>query len=276
MTAIERLEELVTDQEDIDIYTDYHDVECIPSIVKDCDTLDDFYEHIYDAYSEYSSDICYDIWNDAVEKVIDEFEIEKDSDEYFELADFMDENRFEFFNVNEPDFMDTMIKCDIFFNLSFEDIGDYLPNEKWTYEDNKLVAIARDSDFMEILNVLGYSAKDFIKGYQTDKTLKNIYDALFECTAGYVYKLTFLVECTVSEYYEAKGSAITIDCGNVGFVNTWQGAGSTLEIDIDKPVYLPKDSFTIYQKDSYSYSVDEIYGLCGDAWNGSIIVEEEK
>lgn len=61
----------------------------------------------------------------------------------------------------------------------------------------------------------------------------------------------------------------------IGIYNEWQGTGSLLEIELAKPFVVPADMVRNVQiegqaKEPSNYTVDDVYGLIGSAWDGNI------
>ena len=59
-----------------------------------------------------------------------------------------------------------------------------------------------------------------------------------------------------------------------GLFNPWSGGGSVLEIKLDKDVVIPVKYIWTFEvegaKSKYGYSVNEVYGLVGSAWDGEV------
>jgi len=73
--------------------------------------------------------------------------------------------------------------------------------------------------------------------------------------------------------------SITIDksvmCGLYG---PWNGAGSLLNIECEKDVEIPLNILFDVSMDgekTYGYDVNEVYGLCGDAWDAKVTLNFE-
>lgn len=68
----------------------------------------------------------------------------------------------------------------------------------------------------------------------------------------------------------------------LGIFDPWNGAGSMLEIELDKPLVVPVvliDRLQIEgagRKLSHGYTVDEVYGLISSCWNASCVVTDQK
>lgn len=59
-----------------------------------------------------------------------------------------------------------------------------------------------------------------------------------------------------------------------GLFDPWQGSGSVLEIELDKDVVLPIKyiwkAIPEAHNGRFNYGIDEVYGLCGSAWHGTL------
>lgn len=90
-------------------------------------------------------------------------------------------------------------------------------------------------------------------------------------------KETIKAEPKTDEYYpwNNKGNGeITISKDTTcGLFSPWQGGGSCFEIELDKDVILPiKYIFKAIPegRNVWNYGIDEVYGMCGDAWKGTV------
>jgi len=65
----------------------------------------------------------------------------------------------------------------------------------------------------------------------------------------------------------------------LGIYNSWNGSGSLLEIELEKPLTLSsKDIFKIQIEGSrycYEYTVDQTYGLIGSCWKPVSLTENK-
>ena len=93
-----------------------------------------------------------------------------------------------------------------------------------------------------------------------------------ENTTSDMNAFTFFVKMNMEDFiklYEGNYSSITLKAGtSCGLVDFWYGAGSLLEVDLDKPVTLSKGTFNavIDKANPYGYSVAEIFGLLSGFW----------
>lgn len=71
----------------------------------------------------------------------------------------------------------------------------------------------------------------------------------------------------------AQGGSLNVNTNNtIGFHDRWNGAGSLLEIQLEKDFNIPVTEYSLVEfedadnRDSSGYTVDEINGLIGDCW----------
>lgn len=69
----------------------------------------------------------------------------------------------------------------------------------------------------------------------------------------------------------------------MGIYNEWNGSGSCLEIELEKPLTIPARMVrnvqienATHQLHPYEYTVDETYGLVGSCWKGQASLDESK
>lgn len=78
------------------------------------------------------------------------------------------------------------------------------------------------------------------------------------------------------EYKDRKGDGYIVISKDTmcGLFNPWQGGGSVLEIELDYDLKIPFKAIWKAEietgKSNYGYSVDNVYGLVGSAWNGKV------
>lgn len=112
---------------------------------------------------------------------------------------------------------------------------------------------------------------------------------------SYMATLTFLVNMKLFDYFDLRDAmnaekklnnsytfadrkgkgTITISKDTMcGLFDVWSGGGSLLEIELDKDVVLPIKCIWHAEietgKSEYGYSVDNVYGLGGSAWDGTV------
>jgi hypothetical protein len=132
----------------------------------------------------------------------------------------------------------------------------------------------------------GYSVQqinDFIenKDFQGSKLLESIYTECLNTTTC-MNALTFFVSMTIDECFdlheavsnkENAGKTMTISKDTpCGLYDPWSGAGSVLEIKLEKDVELPMAYVdSAYPDGCRGYGVDDIYGMMRSFWVNSNI-----
>lgn len=111
------------------------------------------------------------------------------------------------------------------------------------------------------------------------KFLKSFYQEMINADIEYTYCqfLIFLAEISIEEYYGLKSGKLKMiyDGGTCGLFNPVHGSGSILEVELEKPFeiqFTGEEDFNAIQVEgvsSYGYNVNEVYGLCGEAWTGA-------
>ena len=153
-------------------------------------------------------------------------------------------------------------------------LGDYNPdieNEYPEYHDNMMT---------EYLKSQGYTDKDLIDAIANgtdDNFLKAVVE---ECLNTYgMCGLTVLAKMDIDTYHKLmklkanNQGSITINASatdSFGLFDPWNGSGSLLELPIKNSMTVPTSNIHNIQvegSDDNGYTVDEVYGLTGDAWN---------
>lgn len=84
-----------------------------------------------------------------------------------------------------------------------------------------------------------------------------------------ISKLVFLQSYTLGELLDIveNKESIEIPVGTTcGLFDDWNGGGSILGIELEKPVTIPFGRYALRPDKSYKYNVGEVYGMCIDAW----------
>jgi hypothetical protein len=118
----------------------------------------------------------------------------------------------------------------------------------------------------------------------------------FENLSCHMSTMTFLLTMDLFEYFDLceamatelkkypyqytfkdrKGSGYIVVSKDTmcGLFNPWQGGGSVLEIELDHDLKIPFKCIWKAEietgKSNYGYSVNNVFGLCGSAWNGKV------
>lgn len=148
------------------------------------------------------------------------------------------------------------------------------------YNGRKGETISDKASIVWLTKQQGYTKTQLNKAmryseYGGSKFLKSIRDEVANCTS-HMNALAFFVQLTLKDYFELverKSKNLIISQGmSCGLYDCWNGAGGSLEIELDKDVVLPKKFISSMQIDgARGYSVDEIYGVSSKFWKGKIV-----
>lgn len=272
-----------------DVYRDYNDELGSDSIL-DCleqnNPMDAFYDHVNEMYQDYECWIYSDVYNDIMNDMTDE------------EARFMEENEeecmpvvYDNLDIHFPydDFLDEEICCDIIINNgdANTDFDAHSISPCYIGEDGS--NLSRRSGMMLIAKLQDYSIKDFRKIFNAcryadtyDKTekMKNLnqkYPFITSCyreikeNVGSLSAFVFCVKATLREVLawntEKTDIRISKNIKTCGLYDYWYGAGSNLEIHLEKDIVIPKEKVFRFAPDFYyDYSIENCYGMTDEAW----------
>jgi len=261
--------------ETIEIYADYRDElpeKDIQKILEAKNPSDAFYEIIDDYYIDY--DDSYDVKSIREDLDLDEDFVEEAINEIDDII--RDE-----FPIELPynHYLKAEVPVDIFLREGEDTVSEVI-----TFDDEgKAIDVPRS--VVWLLERQGYSVEEFLNYYNsledfdrgTGKTnydknsfFGSIAQELDNFTGGSLVQLVFLGSINLEDYIKGFEYIHIPKDAICGLVDTYSGAGSVLEINLEKPINLPKDEIRIYHKDGYRYNIDEIYGLSSGAWKADI------
>lgn len=276
-----------------DVYREYNDnlgQDTILSYLEQKDPIEAFYEDVSEMYGEYNFWIFSDVYND----------IENDMTE--EEARFMEENEeackdvvYENLDVNFPydDFLDEKICCDIVIdngdaNTDFNAHtispcyeADFTKNRSNLSRESGMMLIAklqdyRIKDFRKIFNACRYA--DTYEKTEKMKDLNRKYPFITSCyreikeSTGPLTAFVLCVKTTLREVLawntEKTDLRISKNIEACGLYDYWNGAGSNLEIHLEKDIVIPKEKIFRFVPDFYwgNYSIEECYGMTSETW----------
>ena len=186
-------------------------------------------------------------------------------------------------------------------NEQNHDMGS-IPNMFYDVQelDYDLQKMKRETQEQHFDNALSYLVHQ--QGYQmsqvaevfytgeptTDKFLQSVVDELDGyATSWSMMELTALVTLdsdgldVLDQIAKGEGAIKLSKDTMMGLFNEWQGAGGSLEIELHKPFVIPVDMVRNVQiegqkSDSvYGYTVNDVYGLVGSAWKGTVETTDE-
>lgn len=279
-----------------EIYADYRDEFSDETVRKICRSeapRETFDEKIFESYE--NAEMEYE--NDLLEKIREQEEIaaalesgELDDDE---LTDYVREHHY----VKLP--YDHYLNQDLSVNI-IVDAGDgnsdftiNQPFASWDGRNDKI--IDDNSAILWLARQQGYKKSELTKALHDrkcgqSKFLKSMLQEV-ENTSTHMNALTFLVEMTFMEWFKlheaikqedqhhpkrskGRGFVMLDKATTCGLYDPWGGAGSVLEIQLERDVRLPiRFIDSAWPDGARGYSVTEIYGLCSSAWTDDAIKE---
>lgn len=164
--------------------------------------------------------------------------------------------------------------------------------------------ISKESSLLWLVKQQGRTKRDLVRvikkdGKTEDSFLKSIYQEVNNATSC-MNALTFLVKMKMRDMisiqeainrrdkdgfkFEANkrpdiGSIVIPRTCRCGLVDYWNGAGSVLDIALEKDVILPIKYLRSAEPDAWeNYSIHSIYGMCDSAWKveAKLQVKEEE
>ena len=166
--------------------------------------------------------------------------------------------------------------------------------------------LGKESALTWLLKQQGYSIDDlktvfddYAKFFNSSEAENMSYDAAFKKFTGthnlfltsvceelvnhpyYQGVMTVLAEMSITDYIamqEGDKKIVVSPRSTIGIFNPWNGSGSILDIQLEKPLTFSTDMIHDIQiegvKPDYSYTVDQVYGLVGSCWIRPIAIED--
>lgn len=256
-------------------YNDYLDNDFIVSVLEK-DSVESRYSYFMDQlYIAYDDEIVR-IIHSYKGYILDYIEEKYPDIDYYEVESELEDILSDILIIELPD--DEYLNTKVLANLVL-DTGD----ANYDFSINELLAI-RDSGLSEESSILwvalsqGYSKKEtqnaILNGeYKESKFLKTLAEEVLN--AHYMNAFTFLIDSTLRELMDFdKKSIKSVKVNkntNCGLVDFWYGAGGMIDIELEKDIEIPSDIIDSFTIDGLrgTYSIDNIYGMSSDAWNGS-------
>ena len=274
------------------IYRNYND-HLSPDMIVDCleqkNPMDAFYEYVFEGYEEECDYLYPDIYKEMMDDMTEEdAKFMKENEE--ECISVVDEN----LDMHYPydDFLDEKICCDIVIdngdaNTDFN-AHTISPCYEATVTKNRS-NLSRESGMMLIAKLQDYRIKDFRKIFNACryadtygktgkmKDLNRKYPFITSCyreikeSTGPLTAFVLCVKTTLREMLawntEKTDIRISKNIETCGLYDYWNGAGSNLEIHLEKDIVIPKEKVYRFVPDFYwDYSIEECYGMTSNAW----------
>ena len=250
-------------------YTDELDKKTIIGILNSKHPLDAFYDTMSDFYIddiyEYDSvlKLIEENWN------LDEFPIDF-------IKDWVYENVW--FEVPYSHYLNKTVNVDIIVDTG-DGNYDFTLNNFASYNAATNEQIHKNSSILWLVKQQGYSKKQLYDAirhhrFMNSAFLKSVYGELINVTS-HMNALAFFVKMTLDDvinYLESPKDIVISEDASCGLYDCWNGAGSLLEIVLEKPVVIPKEYVQMNIDGGRGYGIYEIYGLCDDFWNGTVTI----
>lgn len=284
-----------------EIYPDYSDYVRNETIIKWCkadDPRDAFYQDI----SEWFMESVWSFENEVIECVKDSWNFNEFP--YDENQEFIEDWIKEHIAVDLPyeHYLRQSVCVNIIVDTGDENY-DYVSNDVYPHYNAKIKdVVPEEASILWLVRQQGYKKRQLNKAlrcceYSGSDLLKSIRTEVLNCST-HMNALTFFVEMTVEQLFdlqealkdngkddptyeknkyicvwERKGRRnIVIDKSAIcGLYDNWNGAGSILEIKLEKDVKLPmKYISTAWPDGGRGYAATEVYGICRSMWTPTL------
>lgn len=276
----------------------YGDSELSKSDLKIICTADDpmatLNDYLFECFQEEEYEIYKRIF-DTVEgdsqivEIIKELNIE-------DAAEVIDQYLADLFYVVFPDdyFLNQTLCVDLLVDTGDGNYEFTLNQPFFSFYGESTDKIEEESALLWLARQQGYSKEQLTEVLKSDveksdsKFLNSVYQEVQNCTTS-MNALTFFFKITLGEWISlndaikseehlndrhypsrSKGTGYLTLKANTpcGLYDPWNGAGSILEIALDKPVRIPFHFIDSILPDGLrGYGVDSIYGICSDFWD---------
>lgn len=257
-----------------EIYIDYRDM-----YITDKKTLADLSKEGEDAVFEYIHECTFEADIDEINyirNVIKESLTEEEYDEYEdEITKFIEDNIY--FELPDNFVWGSEVLVNIVIT-AYEDWNvEFTENSLYEDEDDEDKTRLGYGGIRWLIEQQGYNVEDFESEIDiedkpfSNKFFETVYDELINTTTS-LNALVVSTKMTLKELIELKEAhkkkslkSFKIDktC-DIGLVDFWQGAGSLLNIKLDKDLEIPLENIDdICCDSSFSYNIGNIYGHDG-------------
>lgn len=248
--------------------------EHILSYISSADNLnkDELLMYAQGLYEDVESDMTMEVL-DAFSRYLEANGIDVDEDSVRDLV-------YDVFYIDLKDVVNTVLSMEldvdiVLTNTKNEAQYDFAHNNDFGEED-KFSQLSSSWPFiLKSQGIEGVDSVEDLRGVE-GKVASSIVEEIENTTSG-MNAFTFFVKMSMEDFLklqEGNYSSITLKAGTpCGLVDFWYGAGSLLEVDLDKPVMLSKGTFNavIDKANPYGYSVAEIYGMLSSFWKSNAV-----
>lgn len=260
-----------------EIYADYRDklnesdIKNILSKDSSEAKMDAFNDLMYDFYFDHAAEIFDNYKREIVDYISEHHsDIEYPDDDINEYLE-------DLLSIEYPTdhYLNTSVKANLILDTGDANY-DFSVNSLDSIKDDGL---SEESAILWVAKSQGYTKEETEKAiiedkYNNSKFLKSISEEVLN--ANSMNAFTFLVDTTLEDlinFNKDTIKSVTISKNtNCGLVDFWYGAGGMIEVSLEKDLEIPVsiiDSFDI-DGNRGTYSIDRIYGMADDAWNGEV------
>lgn len=187
---------------------------------------------------------------------------------------------YDVFYINLKEVVDSVLSLEldvdiVLTNTNNEAQHDFAHNNDFGEDDRFSQLSSSWSFILKSQGIEGVDSVEDLRGIE-GTVASSIVEEIENTTSG-MNAFTFFVKMDMEDFiklYEGNYSSITLKAGTpCGLVDFWYGAGSLLEVDLDKPVTLPKGTFNavVDEANPYGYSVEQIYGMLSSFWKSNAV-----
>lgn len=261
-----------------EIYVDYRDElseDRIQEILAD--------KHPKEAFWELLNDWSIDAGDYEADYIYQEIRRNWDKEEHGDFEDVYDTvneylNEHLHFSYPEEHFLKQDVKLNIIIDNGDGD-QDFTLNNIYSYNTDYEEPIDPEAGLVWLVEQQGYTIEDLEKARQGEykdipnRFLKTVIQEAHNVTT-HMNALTFFVSMTLGEYFDyldEPGDLVLSKNSRCGLYDSWQGAGSIHEIELEKDVVIPKSKMDIQVEGTVGYGVDQIYGVGRNYWLDTVI-----
>lgn len=243
----------------------------VNKILSSGNTWDAFYDLVADVENN-----SWDWFHDTKEEVIRSV-----MEEYPELdEDFLLDNLY--VNYDTENLLNQ--EYPMFFNINTGDGNySYTLNPNYSMDKEEIKDLSNEASVVWLAGTQGYSREDVVgailnRDYKGSKFLKSLRQEYID-TASQMNSIIFLGTMSLKDMMDSKETgSIKVPTNTVlGFWDGWSGTGSTIGIELEKPVVVPYEIrdriYAAYGKTNDVYTPQEIYGLISKVYDVDFILE---
>lgn len=172
----------------------------------------------------------------------------------------------------------------MFFNVNTGDGNyDYTLNPNYSMDEEEIKDLSNEASVVWLAGTQGYSREDVVGAilngdYKGSKFLKSLRQEYID-TLSQMNSIIFLGTMSLKDMMDSKETgSIKVPANTVlGFWDGWSGSGSTIGIELEKPVVVPYEIrdriYAAYGKTNDVYTPQEIYGLISRVYDADFILE---